>query len=145
MTAAAANAAIVPGLDASTVKVHRRGNGPSLVMLHCLGVDHGLWDIAAAGLEEKLTLVSYDFPGHGETPVPVGSYLIEDLSRQLAGVLDRDHFRFDEVQLATQHLLDLDVELFELLHVAGPEQHVDAPLQGAEGIERLVDLVHRAL
>ena len=38
-------------LDVNSVKVHRKGSGPTLVLLHCLGVDHGLWDIAAAGLE----------------------------------------------------------------------------------------------
>jgi pimeloyl-ACP methyl ester carboxylesterase len=52
------------GLDAVSIRVHRKGSGPTLVLLHCLGVDHGLWDIAAAGLEDSFTLLSYDFPGH---------------------------------------------------------------------------------
>jgi 3-oxoadipate enol-lactonase len=69
------------------IRVHRKGSGPALVLLHCLGVDHRLWDIAAAGLEDRFTLVSYDFPGHGATPVPAGSYAIADLSQQLAHVL----------------------------------------------------------
>jgi len=82
--------ATVPGLEPSAVKVHREGRGPALVLLHCLGVDHGLWDLAAAGLEDSYSLVTYDFPGHHESPVPSGAYLIEDLSRQLLGVLDRE-------------------------------------------------------
>ena len=52
------------GLDAASIRVHRKGSGPTLVLLHCLGVDHGLWDIAAAGLEDGFTLLSYDLPGH---------------------------------------------------------------------------------
>jgi 3-oxoadipate enol-lactonase len=76
-------------LGAASIRVHRKGSGHALVLLHCLGVDHGLWDIAAAGLEDAFTLLSYDFPGHGETPVPGGSYSIEDLSRQLTAVLLR--------------------------------------------------------
>ena len=76
-------------LTADAIKVHRTGSGPPLVLLHCLGVDHGLWSIAAAGLEDRYTLLSYDFPGHGETPVP-RAYAIEDLSRQLALLLDRE-------------------------------------------------------
>ena len=80
----------VAGLDAASIRVHRKGSGPPLVLLHCLGVDHGLWDIAAAGLEDNLTLLSYDFPGHGETRVPDRGYSIEDLSRQLAAVLARE-------------------------------------------------------
>lgn len=79
-----------PGLDAATIRVHRKGSGPTLVLLHCLGVDHGLWDIAAAGLADGFTLLSYDFPGHGETRVPDSRYSIEDLSRQLTGVLARE-------------------------------------------------------
>ena len=67
-------------LDAASIRVHRKGSGPTLVLLHCLGVDHGLWDIAAAGLEDGFTLLSYDFPGHGETRVPDRGYSIEDLS-----------------------------------------------------------------
>jgi len=77
-------------LDAASIRVHRKGSGPPLVLLHCLGVDHGLWDIAAAGLEDEFTLLSYDFPGHGETRVPDRGYSIEDLSGQLAAVLARE-------------------------------------------------------
>src|SRR3954469_8805286 len=78
------------GLDLGRITVHRKGSGPTLVLLHCLGVDHGLWDIAAAGLEDSFTLLSYDFPGHGETRVPGCGYSIEDLSRQLTAVLARE-------------------------------------------------------
>src|SRR5438105_15581297 len=80
----------IASLDAASIRVHRKGAGPTLVLLHCLGVDHGLWDIAAAGLEDSFTLLSYDFPGHGETRVPDRSYSIEDLSRQLTAVLARE-------------------------------------------------------
>lgn len=79
-----------PILASGSIRVHRKGAGPTLVLLHCLGVDHGLWGIAAAGLEGSFTLVSYDLPGHGETPVPERSYSIEDLSQQLAAVLARE-------------------------------------------------------
>jgi len=78
------------GLDAATIVVHRKGRGPALVLLHCLGVDHRLWNIAAAGLERDFTLVAYDFPGHGDTPVSAHGYGIEDLSAQLAAILARE-------------------------------------------------------
>src|SRR5690348_2374266 len=78
------------GLDAGTIRPHRKGAGPALVLLHCLGVDHRLWDIAAAGLERELTLLSYDFPGHGETPLPRAGYGIADLSAQLGALLRRE-------------------------------------------------------
>jgi 3-oxoadipate enol-lactonase len=77
-------------LDANSVKVSRKGSGPPLVLLHCLGVDRGLWDIAAAGLETSFSLFSYDFPGHGEARVPDQAYRIEDLSGQLAALFSRE-------------------------------------------------------
>jgi 3-oxoadipate enol-lactonase len=76
-------------LDPGTIELHRRGAGPALVMLHCLGVDHRLWDIAGAGLEQHFTLLTYDFPGHHETPLPPSPYGIEQLSEQLGAVLSR--------------------------------------------------------
>jgi 3-oxoadipate enol-lactonase len=78
------------GLDPGAITLHRRGEGPPLVLLHCLGVDHRLWEIGAAGLERDFTLLSYDFPGHGEAPLPSRSYSIEDLSNQLAALLERE-------------------------------------------------------
>lgn len=78
------------GLDADRVTIHRKGGGPALVLLHCLGVDHRLWDIAAAGLERDFTLLTYDFPGHGESPLPGAGYGIADLSAQLARLLERE-------------------------------------------------------
>jgi len=76
-------------LDACSVTLHRTGNGPPLVLLHCLGVDHCLWPFALAGLERERTLLAYDFPGHGTSALPTVPYGIADLSNQLAGILDR--------------------------------------------------------
>jgi len=76
-------------LDAGGIVWQREGNGPPVVLLHCLGVDHNLWRIAASGLERDFTLWSYDLPGHGESKVPGGAYTIEDLSAQLLALMDR--------------------------------------------------------
>lgn len=75
-------------LDPSSISLERRGSGPPLVLLHCLGVDHHFWDFAGE-LARDYTLISYDLPGHGRTPVPSGAYTIEDLSDQLAELLAR--------------------------------------------------------
>ena len=37
-------------LSVTDIKRHRSGQGPAVVMLHCLGVDHRLWDHAAGSL-----------------------------------------------------------------------------------------------
>ena len=73
-------------LDGRDVRVHATGTGPPLVLLHCLGVDHRFWDFAAP-LADRFTLLRYDLPGHGETPVPKAPYRIADLSEQLADIL----------------------------------------------------------
>src|SRR6267154_1732305 len=73
-------------LDASAVTLHRQGDGPPLVLLHCLGVDHHFWDFATE-LSGAFTLLRYDLPGHGATPVPAAPYGIADLSAQLADIL----------------------------------------------------------
>ena len=75
-------------LDAGTITLHRTGKGPPVVLLHCLGVDHRLWRIALHDWDRDHTLLAYDFPGHGESPVPSGPYCIADLASQLAAMLD---------------------------------------------------------
>lgn len=76
-------------LPIDNVTLHATGKGPALVLLHCLGVDHRLWDFAMERLQDRFTVLTYDFPGHGAVPVPPGSYRIEDLSAQLAALLKR--------------------------------------------------------
>lgn len=75
-------------LDTDAISLERRGSGPPLVLLHCLGVDRHFWDFAG-GLADQFTLISYDLPGHGRSPVPPGAYTIEDLSAQLGELLAR--------------------------------------------------------
>jgi 3-oxoadipate enol-lactonase len=76
-------------LDSAAIRVHRTGHGTPLVMLHCLGMTHHLWD-CLSGLADRYSLISYDLPGHGETALPAASYGIEELSAQLAAVLRRE-------------------------------------------------------
>src|ERR1700722_16087122 len=69
------------------VEIHRRGTGPAIILLHCLGVDHRLWDIAAPNISGSFETLSYDFAGHGASPVPQTGYSIEDLAEQLAEIV----------------------------------------------------------
>jgi len=70
--------------------LHRTGSGTPLVLLHCLGMNHHLWDSIHA-LGDRYELLSYDIPGHGETPLPEKPYSIEDLSHQLHDLLIENH------------------------------------------------------
>jgi 3-oxoadipate enol-lactonase len=66
--------------------LHRTGSGSPVLLLHPLGVDSSFWDGVLPALSgfEALT---YDFPGHGRTPVPGQPYTIADLTEQAAGLL----------------------------------------------------------
>ncbi|HET7191378.1 MAG TPA: alpha/beta fold hydrolase [Pseudolabrys sp.] len=74
-------------MNETGIKIHAEGSGPPLVQLHCLGVDYRFWDFAAP-LASKFSLMRYDLPGHGETPIPRFPYQISDLSAQLLDVLN---------------------------------------------------------
>jgi 3-oxoadipate enol-lactonase len=73
-------------LDVSAIKLHHAGQGPPLVLLHCLGVDRHFWNFCA-DLARDFTLLRYDLPGHGESAVPASPYGIEDLATQLVDIL----------------------------------------------------------
>ncbi|GAC1328122.1 MAG: 3-oxoadipate enol-lactonase [Beijerinckiaceae bacterium] len=77
-------------LQIDGIRLTRRGQGRPLVLLHCLGVDQELWRIAANRLEDRFEILSYDFPGHGGSPVPTHAYGIEDLSDQLSRLVERE-------------------------------------------------------
>jgi len=74
-------------LPHSEIRLHSTGDGPPVVLLHCLGVDRRVWNRSVERLKNAFTLYTYDFPGHGGTPLPGGSYAIEDLSHQLDGIM----------------------------------------------------------
>src|SRR4051812_7542815 len=76
-------------VDAHSIVVHSSGQGPPLLLLHCLGVDRHFWDFAAP-LVSEFRLLTFDLPGHGETAVPSSAYGIEDLAALCAELLRRD-------------------------------------------------------
>lgn len=73
-------------LDAN-VQLIKKGSGPPLILLHCLGVDHRFWDFAKP-LAQDFTLYRYDLPGHGVSPLSQGAYSIADLADQLAAIMN---------------------------------------------------------
>ena len=76
----------MPLHDPTSIRLHRFGTGPAVILLHGIGATRRMWDGIMA-ISRRFELLSYDLPGHGETPPPSGPYEIEDLSEQLAGVL----------------------------------------------------------
>lgn len=64
------------------------GEGPPVVLVHGVGLDHAMWDLVAAGLSPYHRVVRYDVLGHGRTPAKNGSLGFDDLVGQLHDVLE---------------------------------------------------------
>ena len=73
-------------MSLATPVLHSTGKGPPVLLLHPLGVDRSFWDDVVAALD-GYELLTYDFPGHGETPVPAEPYTVADLAEQARALL----------------------------------------------------------
>ena len=61
---------------------------PVLVFANSLGSDLRTWDAVAACLVERFRIVRYDKRGHGLTDAPAPPYTMDDLARDLVGLMD---------------------------------------------------------
>ena len=68
-------------LDPGMIKLHRRGKGEPLMLLHCLGMSWRFWDVLEP-LTDRFELIAYSFPGHHDTPLPGQQYGVPELTAQ---------------------------------------------------------------
>jgi len=61
---------------------------PVLVLSNSMGTTMAMWDQQLAALTGRLRVLRYDHRGHGASEVPPGPYRIEELGRDLLGLLD---------------------------------------------------------
>jgi 3-oxoadipate enol-lactonase len=71
-------------------------DGPTVVLLHSVGLDRTFWAPVAAELEHRFSTVRVDLRGHGDSPSPPGPWSLEDLADDVAELLrglgvDRAH------------------------------------------------------
>ena len=64
------------------------GQGPVLVLSNSLGTDFSMWDPQMAELARRFRILRYDTRGHGQSSVTPGDYAIEQLGRDVLGLLD---------------------------------------------------------
>jgi 3-oxoadipate enol-lactonase len=64
-------------------------DAPPLVLASSLGTTHAMWEPQTAALARTHRVVSYDHPGHGDSPAPPGPYGIDDLGSGVLALLDR--------------------------------------------------------
>jgi 3-oxoadipate enol-lactonase len=64
------------------------GGGPWLTFIHQLGGDLSVWDQLAGYFRDDYTVLGYDVRGHGKTSVSDRPFSVNDLSDDLAALLD---------------------------------------------------------
>lgn len=61
---------------------------PVVVLSHCLGLDHGMWDAQVDALAPHFRILRFDTRGHGASQVLPGDYTIEQLARDVLALAD---------------------------------------------------------
>ena len=61
---------------------------PLVALIHGVGLNRQCWQWTAPALADRYRVLSYDFYGHGESPVPPETPTMSLMSLQLQGVLD---------------------------------------------------------
>lgn len=88
-------------VDADGVRIRYRVDGPAgapvLVLSNSLGTDLSMWDPQLPDLARSYRVLRYDARGHGGSGVAPGPYSIDQLGRDVVGLLDglaigRAHF-----------------------------------------------------
>jgi len=61
---------------------------PVLALSHSLGCDHSMWALQMPDLLERFQVLRYDTRGHGASDAPPGDYSIDQLGRDVIGLVD---------------------------------------------------------
>jgi 3-oxoadipate enol-lactonase len=77
-------------------------NAPALVFSNSLGATLSMWDTQVSKLQKQFRVLRYDTRGHGQSSVTPGPYSIEQLARDVLGILD-------ELQLERVHFCGLSM------------------------------------
>jgi 3-oxoadipate enol-lactonase/4-carboxymuconolactone decarboxylase len=82
----------LPFVKVNNLRTYYRLEGtagaPLLVLSHSIGTDHGMWAPQMPDLLQHLQVLRYDTRGHGASDAPAGEYSIEQLGRDLLGLVD---------------------------------------------------------
>ena len=64
------------------------GNGPTVVLLHGLGLNHQMWEFQLPELIQHFQVLRYDLLGHGDTVPTHNQYSLDSFVDQLVELLD---------------------------------------------------------
>src|SRR6476619_6488918 len=74
-----------------------QGQGPALFFIHGIGARKSAWARLTEHLKNDFTCIAYDLRGHGESPLPIGYFGLDDLVDDLEALraklgIERAHF-----------------------------------------------------
>jgi len=81
----------MPFVDVEELRTHYAMTGdkaPVLLFSNSLGTDLSMWDPQMVELQRRFRILRYDTRGHGQSSVTPGDYTIEQLGRDVLGLLD---------------------------------------------------------
>lgn len=67
------------------------GSGPWITLSHSLASSSAMWRPQIELLKKHFTVLTYDTRGHGGTQAPTGPYTLEQLARDVHGLLEHLH------------------------------------------------------
>ncbi|GAA2126627.1 alpha/beta fold hydrolase [Actinomadura napierensis] len=74
--------------DHETVVAQKGDHGPAVILSHSLGVDWRMWEPVMERLSQGRRVFAYDFRGHGGAAGAPRPFTMDDLARDMGGVLD---------------------------------------------------------
>ncbi|MEP2028661.1 MAG: alpha/beta hydrolase [Paracoccaceae bacterium] len=76
--------------DGTVLEIHGKADGPTVVLIHGLGLNRDCWQWMVPSLSDKYRVLTYDLYGHGDSIRPPETPSLTMFSRQLQGLLN--HF-----------------------------------------------------
>lgn len=74
--------------DGTAYEIFGPEAAPLVAMIHGVGLNRQCWQWTVPALADRYRVLTYDFFGHGDSPVPPDTPSMALMSRQLQGVLD---------------------------------------------------------
>jgi len=81
----------MPFVEVGNLRTHYSladSDRPVLMFSNSLGTDFSMWDPQISELSKRYRLLRYDTRGHGQTAVTAGDYDVDQLGRDVIGLLD---------------------------------------------------------
>lgn len=76
------------GIDPHGTAFSASGSGPSVLLIHGVGLDARMWDRMVPELAREYRVISYDMLGHGASPQPGPDVMLHDYASQACRLLD---------------------------------------------------------